>query len=702
MGQCCQSSNADSVPGDEDPASPRGGNSQKTSRNAEVKVMIEEKRIEGVQKEYHFGRTLGSGASCTVVEGSHLQNNDSVAIKIMDALRPVTEKLYRAEIEILSRLSLNTQRYRAASVAMANEYHDQDTKDLIRKYTPMTDNAGWDNVLHFVGHSKEKESCYVLTQLLTGGELFDRIVTKSVDYKVNGYLIAGRLVKQMLESIKYCHDHDIVHRDLKPENFVFLTKDVNSLLVLIDYGCAQVLDDQNSDKQKIVGTAYYLAPELAFNAWYTYWLKMQGHSLDEVTRKQQISNFMNVVEQKIKQRADEFSAMSQRTDTSNEPADGKDTEEMLHLNSHKDNTPLEKNDDPSIPLLQRYTNRTSKMLKAADIWSIGVIAYVMLTGRAPFRGRDNRQIFESIVTREWRFPAKDARYGDPITGKNVPEQFRKFLDKCLQKDPLMRPNVDELLNDPFVQGVDTKSYTLNAEVLKYIKQFNYQSRLKKAITQVLAQNMTEQPARQVDMHFKRVDANDDGMLNEEELIQVCQDSGYDNVMARVMAKRAVQQFDADGDGKINPDEFKQMWYSKVLSENDNYIARVFEVFDDNGDGFIDKEELKMILFSDVNKGDYQQNIDNNNNSDDNSDNTDNKTDDPFAMQVMDMINEVDKNKDGKISFDEFFDAMTEKTNNEKFTSGGVDNDLFAFYGRVGGNVELDVEAEKKYPTEHFA
>ena len=45
-----------------------------------------------------------------------------------------------------------------------------------------------------------------------------------------------------------------------------------------------------------------------------------------------------------------------------------------------------------------------------------------------FRGRDNAAIYESIVTRDWKFPSKDARYGDVLNSVNVPEQFRV---KCL-------------------------------------------------------------------------------------------------------------------------------------------------------------------------------------------------------------------------------------------------------------------------------
>ena len=298
-----------------------------------------------------------------------------------------------------------------------------------------------------------------------------------------------------------------------------------------------------------------------------------------------------------------------------------------------------------------------------------------------------------------------------------------------------------------MRGIDSRSYTLNSEVLRYIKQFNYQSRLKKAITRVLAQNMTEQPAKQVEMHFKRVDVNEDGKLNEDELIQVCLDSGYDKILARAMARRAIQQFDVDGDKKINIDEFKQMWYSKVLTENDNYIARVFEVFDDNGDGHIDSNELRMILFSDVNDPDAEgaenkndsdgnendaenDNDENNNNNVIAKENDNNEDNGEIAAQMSEewkeqmkeqfqkieaMIEEVDKDHDGKISFAEFFDAMTEKTteNNENENeneeeneqigrNNTVDDAVFANFGMLGGNVAMMEGVQKKYPSKEYS
>ena len=58
----------------------------------------------------------------------------------------------------------------------------------------------------------------------------------------------------------------------------------------------------------------------------------------------------------------------------------------------------------------------------------------------------------------------------------------------------------------------------------------------------------------------------------------------------------IEHADKNADGVVDFDEFKQVWYRKVLSTNDQYIHRVFSVFDDNGDGHIDANELQQILF----------------------------------------------------------------------------------------------------------
>merc|ERR1712228_189349 len=96
----------------------------------------------------------------------------------------------------------------------------------------------------------------------------------------------------------------------------------------------------------------------------------------------------------------------------------------------------------------------------------------------------------------------------------------------------------------------------------------------------------------------------------------------------------------------------------VLSTNDQYINRVFDVFDDNKDGHIDAAELALILFPEK----YNEE-----NKDESIEDYDDEADEDaqkFLASVQKMINEVDLDGDGRIDFEEFKKAM-----NEDFEAG---------------------------------
>ena len=108
--------------------------------------------------------------------------------------------------------------------------------------------------LHDVFDSRSK-LCLVL-DLLSGGELFDRIIEKG---HFNEKLAAAAF-RQMAEALSFMHNLKIVHRDLKPENLLFASKEPGAPLKLIDFGLAGSCAD--GPLKTPCGTPNYVAPEI--------------------------------------------------------------------------------------------------------------------------------------------------------------------------------------------------------------------------------------------------------------------------------------------------------------------------------------------------------------------------------------------------------------------------------------------------------
>jgi calcium-dependent protein kinase len=99
--------------------------------------------------------------------------------------------------------------------------------------------------------------------LCEGGELFDRID----EYGCFNEDKARNIFVQMVKTVKYLHLQKICHRDLKAENFLFSRSD-DDYIMLIDFGLSFQWKEnmkeelEASGNNKIVGTSYYVSPEI--------------------------------------------------------------------------------------------------------------------------------------------------------------------------------------------------------------------------------------------------------------------------------------------------------------------------------------------------------------------------------------------------------------------------------------------------------
>jgi len=189
---------------------------------------------------------------------------------------------------------------------------------------------------------EEDETIYLVLELVTGGELFDQIVSRGTYSERD----AANVVRQILEAVAYMHDNGIAHRDLKPENLLCSGPDSN-IIKVTDFGLSK--DFGKASLKTSCGTPDYVAPEV-----------LKGNAYDN----------------------------------------------------------------------------------SVDIWSVGVICYILLCGFPPFYGNTDQQIFEKIMKANYDFPSPD---WDDIT-----EDAKEFIQAILVLEPHERPTALECLQAPWI------------------------------------------------------------------------------------------------------------------------------------------------------------------------------------------------------------------------------------------------------------
>ena len=139
------------------------------------------KRNEECDKFYKLGRVLGQGSFATVRLATCKADGTKWAIKVIkrQSLASDDEAALATEIQIMERTV-------HPNIISLKEVFDCPT------------------------------NMYLVTEVMTGGELFDRIVEKEHYSETE----AKKAVIEIVDAIMYCHDRGIVHRDLKPENLL--------------------------------------------------------------------------------------------------------------------------------------------------------------------------------------------------------------------------------------------------------------------------------------------------------------------------------------------------------------------------------------------------------------------------------------------------------------------------------------------------
>uniref|UniRef100_A0A6T8AW03 Protein kinase domain-containing protein n=1 Tax=Prymnesium polylepis TaxID=72548 RepID=A0A6T8AW03_9EUKA len=279
--------------------------------------------VTNIAEVYSMGEELGRGRFSVVRQATHLKENVGYAVKEVENESLDDEENLEAletEIKILRKL---------------RHPHIVNLKEVVLtgSYT------------------------YIIMELLSGGELFHRIIEKGCFPEVE----AQNLFAQILMSMEYLHSLQIVHRDVKPENILYVSEGSVDIK-LIDFGYAGIW---SADKPLtgLCGTPDYVAPEVL--SWYD-------------------------------------------------------------------------DDDTGTP----YG-------KGSDLWSLGVLLYVILSGCSPFNGEEEEQLLKLVAEAKYEFYEKE--------WEHISAEAKELISKLLVVDPNERYTMEQVVAHPWLTDAVAKA-----------------------------------------------------------------------------------------------------------------------------------------------------------------------------------------------------------------------------------------------------
>ena len=230
-----------------------------------------------------------------------------------------------------------------------------------------------------------------------------------------------------------------------------------------------------------------------------------------------------------------------------------------------------------------------------DIWSCGVIMYILLCGKYPFYGSSEEEITRKILIGNFDFNDKHF--------ENVSEIAKDLIRKCLIHDKNKRITVKDALRHEFFAGeidinnifedeVDTKI------VLKNLKNNSRKiSKFYQIVLAYLSYNFADkEELKRLRKIFYKIDLNLDGKISKEELCLAYKEAEID--VSKEELEKIIQSIDFDGNGSIEYEEFIRVTLSKEQLFTDINLKTAFDMFDLDKNGSISLNEILEVIGAD--------------------------------------------------------------------------------------------------------
>eukprot|EP00826_Nyctotherus_ovalis_P042866 TRINITY_DN4475_c0_g1_i13.p1 TRINITY_DN4475_c0_g1~~TRINITY_DN4475_c0_g1_i13.p1 ORF type:complete len:273 (+),score=93.35 TRINITY_DN4475_c0_g1_i13:815-1633(+) len=267
------------------------------------------------------------------------------------------------------------------------------------------------------------------------------------------------------------------------------------------------------------------------------------------------------------------------------------------------------------------------------MWSCGVIMYLLITGRLPFKGQSKEETMEAVKK-------KEVDYSDECW-KTVGAEGRELVTRLLDRNPATRLKSHEALVHPWFNKFSSQARDeAIIHPLRNLKNFKAQCVLQKAVLTYIASQLSD-PNEELKYSamFKVIDKSKSGQVTEKDLYEGFMKVYNNEGLAKQESTHVLRKADINGNGVIDYTEFLIANMSQDKQLNEQILQKAFDFYDEDQNGYITIDELKSVFGSLYTE-----------------------------KEIRNIMGEVDLNGDNRICFSEFKKMMSAELSKSKLKS----------------------------------
>jgi len=270
--------------------------------------------------------------------------------------------------------------------------------------------------------------------------------------------------------------------------------------------------------------------------------------------------------------------------------------------------------------------------QACDMWSIGVISFMLLSGEMPFSGKNEEQVIRKLTSGSYTM--KESLW------HNVSSEAKDFVSKLIVVKPAGRLTAEQALGHAWVKQEWDKYQRLQSQssdrklgesIVSSLQQYGRYGKLRKAALMVIAHRAKPEQISQLRQAFHEFDSGHEGVITLEEMKIAL--GKY--AISEAEVQEIFEGLDVDRTNQISYTEFLAATVEAMGLSREEQLAEAFDRLDSDDSGFISRENLKEILGSAYD-----------------------------ANEVERMIAEGDFKQNGQVDYDEFLLLMSQQHERE--------------------------------------